>query len=148
VRYLIPIILVSLILTSSCTIQQPDIDVGGSTSVVVLSDGEHKLVKWVKRTRKHHHAGDVKVVQSISNQGVSWAQELAADGVLSHHRVRWPGCWGQIVGYGPWPYAVFTAFMNSREHRRIILDRSYEHVGVGVVKSGPHRIWVVMNFGC
>jgi uncharacterized protein YkwD len=52
---------------------------------------------------------------------------------------------GENVGVGATVRSVHRALMDSRSHRRNILSRAFDKVGVGVVRSGG-RIWVTEIF--
>lgn len=56
-----------------------------------------------------------------------------------------PKAWGENVGYGGTVRRVFRAFMRSPSHRANILDRRYDTIGLGIVKSGS-RLWITMMF--
>jgi hypothetical protein len=53
---------------------------------------------------------------------------------------------GENVGYGPDVDTVHGKFMESPDHRRIILMPELTQVGVGVVRTGDGRLWVVEVF--
>jgi hypothetical protein len=53
---------------------------------------------------------------------------------------------GENVGYGPDVETVHGKFMASADHRRIILMPELTEVGVGVVRTGDGRLWVVEVF--
>lgn len=148
-KWALTTVLVALSL-SGCVINLGDdrTDVAAAVDVVRLTRGEHKMIKWTNEMRHRHRRGRIKVVQPLTDQARIWAGRLAVQGFLSHHRVKWPHCWGQVVGDGPSPRAVFRGFVESRDHRVIILNAAYKAVGVGVIKSGPQRFWIVMNTGC
>jgi uncharacterized protein YkwD len=48
---------------------------------------------------------------------------------------------GEDIGWGTGalstPASIFRAFMNSPPHRRVILDRDFREIGVGVAQGVP-----------
>lgn len=52
---------------------------------------------------------------------------------------------GENVGSGSTVDVLFKAFMDSAPHRKNILRKSFEHVGIGIVRSHG-SLWVTMVF--
>jgi hypothetical protein len=70
-----------------------------------------------------------------------WSQQMAAAGQIWHdpnmpNEVSGWTALGDNVGRGPSVASLHDAFMNSSEHRSIILDPTYNQVGVGVYDAG------------
>jgi uncharacterized protein YkwD len=83
----------------------------------------------------------------LAAKAKSWAQHLADTGKLSHSNVSsgvspgWSAL-GENVGVAGSTLGVHNAFMNSSQHRKVLLDRRYSSVGVGVVVKGGN-FWIV-----
>lgn len=90
----------------------------------------------------------------------SYAQELARRGVLSHEdpqgfhvKQRWlraggrPGSLGEILGAASDPRLLAQAWLNSPKHRRILLDRRWSFVGIGVAAAEGTFVAVVLFLG-
>ncbi len=75
-----------------------------------------------------------------SRSGVSSTSRIVRSGYTRRAR-RWSVgeniAWG--AGQRSTPRAIVRAWMNSRPHRRNILSRSFNEVGVGAVPGGPER---------
>lgn len=80
------------------------------------------------------------------------SSRMASSGSIYHNSNlpnEAPNDWqslGENVGMGPECGEIHTAFMNSPSHRKNILDRSYNYVGVGVVVAGDGTIYVTEVF--
>jgi uncharacterized protein YkwD len=79
--------------------------------------------------------------------------DMIAAGELEHtpprQLARWTTNWAELnedIGKGSSPDSIFDSFMNSAPHRRRILDATYNHVGIGVLKSDSGHMWVTMVF--
>jgi uncharacterized protein YkwD len=77
----------------------------------------------------------------------AWAQHMADTGTVSHSNLTegvsagWSSL-GENVGAGGSVDEVHQAFLNSAEHRRAILSRSYDSMGIGVAEKNG-QVWVV-----
>ena len=69
----------------------------------------------------------------------AWAQHMADTGTVSHSELQagvsagWSAL-GENVGAGGSVDEVHNAFMQSAEHRRAILNRSYDSMGIGTAE--------------
>jgi uncharacterized protein YkwD len=74
----------------------------------------------------------------VSPEGASVADRARASGYLNGSH-DW--ALGEDIGWGTGaastPESIFAAFMNSPAHRRVILDRDFRQIGVGVVAGVP-----------
>jgi uncharacterized protein YkwD len=76
-----------------------------------------------------------------------WAQQMADTNTVVHSDLTdgissgW-AVLGENVGAGQTIDQVHDAFMNSPEHRRVILSRSYNTMGIGVYERNG-EYWVV-----
>jgi len=83
----------------------------------------------------------------LAAKASAWAEVLAGRGDLSHSNLAdgvSPG-WralGENVGYGGTVLAVHGGFLDSPEHRAVMLSRAYKTMGVGVVERDG-TTWVV-----
>lgn len=95
----------------------------------------------------------------LANTAGSWAANEAAVNNMYHQNLTallysdtYSGWYtlgeNLIVGPGGMSVAQMeSAWMNSSAHRANILNRSFNAVGVGYVRGGDGRIWVVVDFG-
>jgi uncharacterized protein YkwD len=77
----------------------------------------------------------------------AWAQHMADANTVSHSILTdgVSGGWsslGENVGAGTSVDEVHQAFLNSAEHRKAILSRSYDSMGIGIAEKNG-QIWVV-----
>ena len=74
----------------------------------------------------------------VSPEGASVADRARAAGYLGGSN-DW--ALGEDIGWGTGsestPESIFQAFMNSPPHRRVILDRDFREIGVGVAAGVP-----------
>lgn len=94
----------------------------------------------------------------LSEAARRYAAELAAAGVLSHsgpadgsrpldRYFRAGGTAfevGEILGAGPGLAAVERAWEASPDHRRVVTNDRYTHVGWGMALRAAQQVWVVM----
>lgn len=77
---------------------------------------------------------------------------MASSGTIYHNGNlpnEAPSDWqslGENVGMGPSCDEIHTAFMNSASHRKNILDRDFNYVGVGVVIADDGTVYVTQVF--
>ena len=95
----------------------------------------------------------------LSEAARRYAAELAAAGVLSHsgpadgsrpldRYFRAGGTAfevGEILGAGPGLAAVERAWEASPDHRRVVMNDRYTHVGWGMALREAQQVWVVMT---
>ncbi len=119
-----------------------------------LSTGQTSVRDAMNADRRLHDLRTLPDHRALNVKAQAWAEKLARDGKLSHSDVKAgaPNCWtslGENVGYGPDVLSVQTAYMDSEGHRRNILDRRWDYVGVGHATRG-NRVFTVQVFmqGC
>ena len=71
--------------------------------------------------------------RDLQVEAKAWARHMADVDVLSHSGVTYGA---EIVGMGPDTATILAAFMQSDEHRAIILDPTLHRVGIGYAWSG------------
>jgi uncharacterized protein YkwD len=91
--------------------------------------------------RANHGAGPLDQDRDLQDYAEHWAEHMAGTGILVHSG----GPYSEVVGVGPDWRTVYAAFMDSPEHRAIILDPDYRHVGIGAERSGD-RVWLAIVF--
>ena len=85
----------------------------------------------------------------LADYAVAQARIMAEDGAISHSDLALFGRFdavGEIVGVGGDVEAVFSAFLDSPPHRRILLSDRWDKAGIGVVRSDG-RTYVAVVFG-
>jgi len=113
---------------------------------------EENLFGLINKARANHDRPRLRLSQSLSRKAHRHSARMAEKGSIFHHSClacvvssyEWTVA-GENVGVGASIRSVHRAFMDSRPHRRNILYRGFERVGVGVVKSGG-RVWITEIF--
>ena len=111
---------------------------------------ENTMVSHINGARKAHGLRPYKATDTLQYYARNWSLHMAREGYLSHdpnlarHYKYWTSL-GQNVGKGRSCSSVWSAFMNSPEHRANILDRHVTQVGVGVYFVNGTD-WVTQDF--
>jgi hypothetical protein len=113
----------------------------GFGAVASTSSAEDSFVSRINAERTSRGLGAVAVASDLVSIARSWSAQMASAGAISHdpNLPNEVSGWTQLgdnVGRGGTVSAIHDAFMNSSEHRSIILDPDFTQVGVGVVSSG------------
>jgi hypothetical protein len=113
----------------------------GFGAVATTSSSEDSFVSRINAERTSRGLNAVAVSSDLVSVAHSWSAQMASDGAISHdpNLANEVSGWSQLgdnVGRGGSVSSIHDAFMNSSEHRSIILDPDYTQVGVGVVSSG------------
>lgn len=115
------------------------------------------LVCLANKQRRHHHLRLVHGHPSLTTAAQLHSDTMAADNFFAHagsdgtpvSRASWAGygrgshSWavGENLGFGGGrlgtPKAIFKAWIRSPGHRRVILDRRWREVGVGITIGSP-----------
>lgn len=116
-----------------------------------------RLVTLVNEARAQHGLRALSVASGTSSVAASWSSHMASSNTLAHNpslesqleshgSPNWT-TYGENVGEGPASSAdkLFTAYMNSPEHRANILDSGYRYLGIATVFSGS-LAWNTMDF--
>jgi uncharacterized protein YkwD len=108
---------------------------------------------YLSRLNAERHAHGLPSLTMRSDlNGVAqrWAAHMAAAHALSHNPglVSQVADWqavGENVGSGPTVADIDAAFMASPAHRGNVLDRTYNDVGIGTVRSDG-VLWITVDF--
>jgi uncharacterized protein YkwD len=116
-----------------------------------------RLVTLVNQARAQHGLRALAVASGTTSVAAAWSSHMAATDALSHnpnlraqleaHGSRNWTTYGENVGEGSAASAdkLFTAYMNSPEHRANILAGAYRYLGIATVFSGGVA-WNTMDF--
>lgn len=104
--------------------------------------------------RAAHDKAALGLDAKLSRYAKQHSREMASEGYLFHSssdqlikalsRYEW-SLGGENVGVGGSLDSLETAFMQSKEHRKNILRRQFDHTAIGVVHDGD-RLWVTVIF--
>jgi hypothetical protein len=116
-----------------------------------------RLVTLVNETRAQHGLRSLSVASGTTTVAAGWSSHMASSSTLAHNpnlqsqleshgSPNWT-TYGENVGEGPTSSAdkLFTAYMNSPEHRANILGSGYRYLGIATVFSGGIA-WNTMDF--
>ena len=116
-----------------------------------------RLVTLVNEARAQHGLRSLSVASGTSSVAAGWSSHMASTGTLAHNPYlqsqleshgspNWT-TYGENVGEGPTSSAdkLFTAYMNSPEHRANILGSGYRYLGIATSFSGS-LAWNTMDF--
>jgi uncharacterized protein YkwD len=116
-----------------------------------------RLVTLVNEARSQHGLRPLTVASGTTVVASGWTSHMATSNTLAHnpnlqsqlesHGSRSWTTYGENVGEGPASSAdkLFTAYMNSPEHKANILGSGYRYVGIATVFSGS-LAWNTMDF--
>jgi uncharacterized protein YkwD len=111
----------------------------------------YSVVSMTNGARGSHGLSGYSMSYELNSVALGQAQRMASSGTLYHNPnlasdvSNWRAV-GENVGYGPTAEKIFTAFMNSPEHRSNILDHDFTQIGVGAVRDGSGKLWVAQVF--
>lgn len=112
-----------------------------------------QMMALTNESRDGHQRDALKVDERLSRIALRHSRAMARQGELFHSAdlpkalgsAKWTS-WGENVGYTTVSLEdLQRAFMESRDHRRNILKRSFEMVGIGVVRRDG-QIWATLIF--
>jgi cysteine-rich secretory family protein len=132
------------------TISALAVVLAGLGAVASTSSAEESFVSRINSERTSRGLRAVSVASDLVSISRSWSAHMASAGAISHdpNLPNEVSGWSQLgdnVGRGGTVDSIHTAFMNSPEHRSIILDPAFTQVGVGVASSGD-RLYVTEIF--
>jgi uncharacterized protein YkwD len=116
-----------------------------------------RLVTLVNEARSQHGLRPLSVAGGTTVVASGWSSHMASSNTLAHNpnlqsQIESHGSpnwttYGENVGEGPASSAdkLFTAYMNSPEHKANILGSGYRFVGIATVFSGS-LAWNTMDF--
>ena len=122
-----------------------------STAPVAANSGDiNDYYGRINSFRTANGLAPLAIDGALAASSQSWAQQMAATGVLAHD----PGLgsavsgWlklGENVGFGGGNGPIWDAFLASPGHAANLLDPEFTHMGVGVVYNGSTQ-WTAHRF--
>jgi len=113
---------------------------------VQLTGPAAEILAALNRSRAHGGLGELRADAALTQAAIEHAAQIAAQGQLSHsgyvtdvdsQGVSWQGL-GEVLGanaQSPDADVIDQLWMQSSEHRPIILDPQYQAVGIGWAQS-------------
>lgn len=117
---------------------------GGPSAGPARADDQSDMFSMVNKDRTDAHRSSLALSDRLSARATGHSRRMARDRAI-FHSTRLGGAVSEDVGAGSTLALVNRAFMRSKPHRRAILDKNCNKVGVGVVhKHGMY--WVTLDF--
>jgi hypothetical protein len=116
------------------------------------ADIEQCFVDKSNAERAQRSLGTMAVNQDLVAMARRHSQQMADAGTIYHNQnlaAEGPRGWrllGENVGVGPDCDSLHVAFMESPHHRDNVLERRFNYVGMGVVRSGDTTIYITEQF--
>ncbi|SEM10336.1 CAP domain-containing protein [Nonomuraea pusilla] len=134
-------------------------DGGAAEPVRLLPGMAARVVSLTNAARASHGCGALRVDARLTRSARTHSLEMARTGRLSHNSPDGASPWDRMdragyhwgaaenigTGYGT-PEEAVRGWLDSRDHRRNILDCGLKAIGVGVA-SGPGGPWWTQDFG-
>jgi len=121
-----------------------------------------ELRSCVNHERARYGLPALRPARALARAARSHARSMARAGYFSHtdrrgrgpyQRVSARTSWfrhgvGENIAAGRWTMRrTCSEWMRSAGHRRMILDRGFDHIGAGVARDGRLRRYMVVDFG-
>ncbi|WP_188190948.1 CAP domain-containing protein [Nonomuraea sp. SYSU D8015] len=132
---------------------------GAEPSVSVIPGMASKVVALTNSARARHGCGPLRVDGGLMRSARTHSLEMARMGALTHNSPDGASPWDRMeragyrygaaenigAGYST-PEEAVRGWLDSRDHRKNILDCRLKAIGVGVA-SGPNGPWWTQDFG-
>lgn len=122
-----------------------------SSALPASGAGEGTILSLVNQARASSGLGPLKLNGSMSAVSTAWANQMAANGAMTHnpsYSNQIPGGWSKAAENVAWNYssptAVHIGWMGSAGHRANILG-DYTDIGIAFVSINGET-WAVENF--
>lgn len=122
-----------------------------SSALPASGAGEGTILSLVNQARASSGLGPLKLNGSMSAVSTAWANQMAANGAMTHnpsYSSQIPGGWSKAAENVAWNYssptAVHIGWMGSAGHRANILG-DYTDIGIAFVSINGET-WAVENF--
>ncbi|MEO3874880.1 CAP domain-containing protein [Nonomuraea sp. B12E4] len=138
----------------------PSMVLGEETGPVRLMGGmASRVVSLTNSARARHGCGPLRVDDELTRSARTHSLEMARSGRLMHNSPNGASPWDRMeragyhwgaaenigAGYTS-PDEAVRGWLDSRDHRKNILDCGLKAIGVGVA-SGPNGPWWTQDFG-
>ena len=128
--------------------------VGGTAVGAEESSPRLHMLALTNHDRVRHDRSALSFAPRLATYAKSHSQAMVDTGNIFHSTAEqlvaalegyhWE-LGGENIGVGDSLEGLEEAFMASREHRKNILRRIYDHAGVGIVRS-DEKIWITVIF--
>lgn len=111
----------------------------------------HRMLALINEARGQHDRPPLKLNVSLSRKAFRHSHRMADQGSLVHSdlpAMLEPFHWqmgAENIGYGGSILHIQQMFMKSGPHRRNLLNRNFDRIGIGVVRT-EETVWVTLVF--
>lgn len=135
--------------STSTTTTQPPATTTTTQAGGFLPSAESEFASSINSYRSSNGLSALSRSGSLDSYARSWAQQMAANGSLSHSNVgsllgQWSSV-GENVGVGYSVGSLFGAFVDSPEHQSNIVG-DFTHMGIGVYQDADGALWTTHVF--
>ncbi len=124
----------------------------GSASPATASGYRSRMLGYINRTRANRGLRELKLNLNLSHYARRHSQQMADRGYLFHtvrmarhlRGTHWTS-WGENLAKARTLKRVRELWLKSPDHRFNLLNRRYDHVGIGVVAE-RRWLWVTAIF--
>lgn len=138
------------VLITGCAVAMSSFGVMPQADAGVTAEG--RALQLINKARRSRGIPVVRRSPALDLLAERHARAMRRSGKLFHSRrlsVILPGSWsswGENVAYGPTTRTMHRAFMRSPGHRRNILAKRWDQVGIGVVRGRDGQRWETQIF--
>lgn len=135
--------------STSTTTTEPPATTTTTTAGGFVGSAENEFASSINSYRSSDGLPALSRSGSLDSYARSWAEQMAANGGLSHSDVgsllgQW-GAVGENIGVGYSVSALFGAFVDSPDHHSNIVG-DFTHVGIGVYQDADGALWTTHVF--
>lgn len=131
-----------------------------TTQSTFLAAEEQQMLNLVNQERTSRGLKPLFLDSRVTSVARAYSQQMVTNNFFSHtsavdgsspfDRIKRVGITykyaGENLAYNSSVSTAHTALMNSTSHRQNILNPSFTHVGIGIVKKGTSQIMVTQEF--
>lgn len=135
--------------TSSTSTTEPPATTTTTKAGGFVPSAENEFASNINSYRSSNGLSSLSRSGSLDSYARSWAEQMAADGSLSHSNVdsllgQWSAV-GENVGVGYSVSSLFDAFIDSPKHEANIVG-DFTHMGIGVYQDADGALWTTHVF--
>lgn len=135
--------------TTSTTTTEPPATTTTTAAGGFVGSAENEFASSIDSYRSSNGLSALSRNGSLDSYARSWAEQMAANGGLSHSDVgsllgKW-GAVGENIGVGYSVGSLFDAFVGSPRHESNLVG-DFTHVGVGVYQDADGALWTTHVF--
>jgi uncharacterized protein YkwD len=118
------------------------------------ADSQQDAIDQVNQIRRAHGLSGLRASPSLHRSSTRYARHMVSAGYFGHaSRIAASSRFSRIgetlelhSGWAPKPALAVDGWMNSPEHRALLLSSQFRWVGMGIARGrnskGPYTVWV------